>query len=122
MRPLISRRAALRAAGACVALPWLESLAWADEPAAVPKPPVRLGFFAIQSGVNMVDWTPGEAGMAAERSAESHGSGAGGGHAGSSEPDPVRGLAHALELGEAGNVDHRTRPLHPVLEPREAVG
>jgi hypothetical protein len=39
----------------------------------------------------------GEAGMAAERSAESHGSGAGGGHAGSSEPDPVRGLAASAD-------------------------
>ncbi len=35
----------------------------------------------------------GHGGMAAERSSESHGDAAGGGHAESSDPDPVRGLA-----------------------------
>ncbi|HYE07279.1 MAG TPA: DUF1552 domain-containing protein [Planctomycetota bacterium] len=55
---LRSRRSVLRGLGACVALPWLESLAWAEDPAAPVKPPVRLGFFSVPSGIHMADWTP----------------------------------------------------------------
>ncbi|MBA3845245.1 MAG: DUF1552 domain-containing protein [Planctomycetes bacterium] len=55
---LKSRRAVLRGLGACVALPWLESLAWAEDPASPAKPPVRLGFFSVPNGIHMADWTP----------------------------------------------------------------
>ncbi len=55
----------LRGLGACVALPWLESLAWAEDPAAPATPPLRLGFLSVPSGVNMVDWTPAGESLAA---------------------------------------------------------
>ena len=56
----LSRRTLLRGAGAAVALPWLESLAFAQGKAA--RPPVRLGFFYVPNGVHMANWRPAAAG------------------------------------------------------------
>lgn len=51
----VRRRAVLRGLGATLALPWLESLAWAagqpDE-----KPPVRFGSLVFANGVNPYHW------------------------------------------------------------------
>ncbi|MCC6782356.1 MAG: DUF1552 domain-containing protein [Planctomycetes bacterium] len=53
-----SRRAVLRAAGAAIALPWLESLA----PRRCPRVPVRMAFCFMPNGVLPRDWTPMDAG------------------------------------------------------------
>jgi len=42
--------------GAAIALPWFEAMA--ADPKAAGKPPVRMGFFFIPSGVNVPDWMP----------------------------------------------------------------
>lgn len=55
----------------------------------------------------------GPGGMAAERSTDSHGSGASGGHAGSSEPDPVRGLAASADGLTLELATTRLRPGEP---------
>jgi hypothetical protein len=54
----LSRRATLKALGAIVALPWLESFSRATE----VKPPVRLGFCYVPNGVNWRRWHLEEAG------------------------------------------------------------
>lgn len=65
--PHFSRRHALRAAGVCVLLPWLESLGRAasitgrDDEA----PPTRFLFVATPNGAQMDLWTPAEAGTLA---------------------------------------------------------
>jgi len=51
------RRTFLRGFGTALALPWLESLAWA-----APAPPKRLAFLFIPNGVHIDDWTPKEQG------------------------------------------------------------
>lgn len=54
----VTRRTVLKGLGTALALPWLESLAWAaptKQPAAAPR---RLAFFAVPNGVNMAHWTP----------------------------------------------------------------
>src|SRR5689334_18722695 len=55
---LISRRTCLRGLGVALALPLMETMGWADEPAgavgagaAAYKPPVRLGFMYMPHGV-----------------------------------------------------------------------
>lgn len=53
----MTRRTALKGLGTAVALPWLESLAWAA-PAGPAGPPRRLAFFYVPNGVNMENWTP----------------------------------------------------------------
>jgi hypothetical protein len=59
----LSRRAVLRGIGACVALPWMESLAWAMPEAAVSaKPPLRMGIFTVTGGTVTESWVPTEVG------------------------------------------------------------
>lgn len=53
----ITRRAMLRGSGACVALPFLESLARAQE-----TPPVRLFVYVVGGGVYLPMWTIDDAG------------------------------------------------------------
>jgi hypothetical protein len=53
----ITRRAMLRGTGACVALPFLESLARAQE-----TPPVRLFVYVVGGGVYLPAWTIDDAG------------------------------------------------------------
>lgn len=58
-RWLISRRTMLRGAGACLALPLLESMGWAE---LLSKPggklPVRIGFMFMPDGVNTKEFWP----------------------------------------------------------------
>lgn len=57
----VSRRTFLRGAGACVALPWLESLAGAagaSKAAANVKPPIRMGIFTVTGGTVKESWIP----------------------------------------------------------------
>lgn len=49
----ISRRILLRGAGAAVAIPWLDAMAFG---ACAGKPPVRLAFFYVPNGVVMDNW------------------------------------------------------------------
>lgn len=56
---MASRRRILSGMGAMVALPWLESMAWAAAPASPPK---RLAFLYVPNGVHMPDWRPGASG------------------------------------------------------------
>ena len=60
----VSRRTMLRGVGACVALPWLESLAWAEQGAAAAavKPPLRMGIFTVTGGTVSESWVPAQAG------------------------------------------------------------
>lgn len=59
----LSRRGFLRGAGALVALPYLESLAWATTGStAAVKPPLRLGIFTVAGGTVHESWVPKEAG------------------------------------------------------------
>lgn len=55
-----SRRAILRGTGATLALPFLESFAWAangkKDPATTEKAPVRYGCFLFANGVNPFEW------------------------------------------------------------------
>jgi hypothetical protein len=65
MTTRISRRTALKGLGTAVALPWLESLAFAAAPAAataVAGVPKRVAFMYVPNGVNMAHWTPADAG------------------------------------------------------------
>lgn len=61
----ITRRTMLQGLGTAVALPWLESLAFAAAPpgataaAGVPK---RLAFLYVPNGVNMAEWAQADAG------------------------------------------------------------
>ncbi|QDU20513.1 DUF1552 domain-containing protein [Urbifossiella limnaea] len=59
----ISRRTVLRGLGTAVALPWLESLGFAQGTAqAVAAAPKRLAFVYVPNGVNMAQWSPAETG------------------------------------------------------------
>ena len=54
-----SRRRFLRGAGACLALPLMESaLPLALASAAAPQPPLRAAFLAVPDGMNMERWRP----------------------------------------------------------------
>jgi hypothetical protein len=57
-KPLSSRRAFLRGAGATLALPWLPSFAWAQggKAAENAKAPVRYGCLLFANGVNPHEW------------------------------------------------------------------
>src|ERR1041385_4799865 len=56
---LISRRTCLKGIGVSLALPFLESVGFADSPIAKPyKPPVRLGFMYMPHGVIMDQFWP----------------------------------------------------------------
>ena len=58
-----SRRAVLRGLGACVALPWMESLARAVPGTGVaPKPPLRMGIFTVTGGTVSESWVPAATG------------------------------------------------------------
>lgn len=65
MTAAVTRRTMLKGLGTAIALPWLDSLAFAAAPAAstaaagVPK---RLAFVYVPNGVNMAEWTPSETG------------------------------------------------------------
>jgi len=62
-RWLIDRRTCLKGLGACLGLPLLESMGWAERPApAGPKLPVRLGFMYMPDGVNQKDFWPANPG------------------------------------------------------------
>jgi hypothetical protein len=59
MRRQLSRRMILRAAGASLALPWLESLQAADSPEErLKEPPLRMAFLFMPNGVRPDYWTP----------------------------------------------------------------
>jgi len=59
---LINRRTCLKGIGATLALPFLESLSWAEAGKATPfKPPVRLGFMYMPHGVIMDQFWPADA-------------------------------------------------------------
>src|SRR5262245_8958809 len=58
----VSRRALLRGAGACLALPYLESLAFANDRKKEAIPPVRMGIFTVTGGTVSESWVPSEAG------------------------------------------------------------
>jgi len=60
MSRTISRRTMLRGAGAALALPWLEAMAWAE------KPPLRLAWIHVPMGVHLEAWTPKGEGAAFE--------------------------------------------------------
>jgi hypothetical protein len=57
-KPLSSRRAFLRGAGATLTLPWMPSLAWAQggKAAEQAKAPVRYGCLLFANGVNPHEW------------------------------------------------------------------
>jgi hypothetical protein len=56
---LINRRTCLKGIGVSLALPFLESMGWADAPAAKSyRPPVRLGFMYMPHGVIMDQFWP----------------------------------------------------------------
>lgn len=62
----LSRRTVLKAAGASVALPWLEAMTVnVSRAASTPSIPTRLGFFYVPNGVHMPAWRPAVAGEAA---------------------------------------------------------
>src|SRR4051812_11599991 len=63
----LTRRAALRGAGAVLALPFLESWAAslakaAGEPVKAVKPPLRMGIFTVTGGTVLESWRMKEAG------------------------------------------------------------
>jgi hypothetical protein len=59
---LISRRTCLKGIGASLALPFLETMGWADVANGKPaKPPVRLGFMYMPHGVIMEQFWPKDA-------------------------------------------------------------
>jgi Protein of unknown function (DUF1552) len=60
----ISRRAALKGLGACIALPWLEAMTPRAVLGAAAKgtPPLRMAFLYVPNGINMAEWTPKEEG------------------------------------------------------------
>ena len=59
---LISRRACLKGIGATLALPFFESMSWAEPDKGQPyKPPVRLGFMYMPHGVIMDQFWPASA-------------------------------------------------------------
>jgi hypothetical protein len=60
----ISRRAALKGLGACIALPWLEAMTPRTLLGATAKgtAPLRMAFLYVPNGINMTEWTPKEEG------------------------------------------------------------
>lgn len=54
----LSRRAVLRASGACLALPWLDAMIPALGKAATPTAPRRFVLFYCPNGMIMPSWTP----------------------------------------------------------------
>lgn len=67
----VDRRFVLRAAGAALALPWLEAMVptWASRASGAPAPkapPLRLGFVYVPNGAHMPAWTPATEGAAYE--------------------------------------------------------
>ena len=56
----LSRRTVLRGAGAAIALPLLEAMAFRSRSAQAPatKAPTRMAFVYVPNGVHMPDWTP----------------------------------------------------------------
>ncbi len=63
----VSRRTVLQGVGASLALPWLESAAWAAGELAV-KPPVRFGTLLFANGVNLYEWSASGSGDAMQLS------------------------------------------------------
>ena len=61
MNNQIGRRLFLRGAGTCLALPWLESMAWGN----TKVPPRRLVYIYIPNDAHMPAWTPAETGALA---------------------------------------------------------
>src|SRR5450432_3533038 len=57
-----TRRAVLRGIGACVALPWMESLARAMPNVVTAKPPLRMGIFTVTGGTVSESWVPKDVG------------------------------------------------------------
>ncbi len=57
-RGFLSRRALLRGAGVCLALPFMESLAPRALQAAAPSTPLRLVYWMIPNGVLYDRWDP----------------------------------------------------------------
>src|SRR5687768_12741627 len=61
-RSLINRRTCLKGIGVSLALPFLETMGWADAvKGKVVKPPVRLGFMYMPHGVIMEQFWPASA-------------------------------------------------------------
>lgn len=59
IRPSISRRSVLRAAGVAFGLPWLEAMRPASHAlAADTSAPLRLAFLYVPNGMHMPHWTP----------------------------------------------------------------
>lgn len=54
----ISRRRMLKGMGACVALPFLEAMAFGNTGTTYKKPPVRNAFLYMPNGVHPEHWTP----------------------------------------------------------------
>lgn len=59
---LLSRRAALRAAGIALPLPWLSAMISPRARAATARAPRRMAFVYVPNGANMADFTPSAAG------------------------------------------------------------
>ena len=56
---MLSRRTLLKGAGAALALPLLETMGWADQPAALPANyPTRLSFIYVPHGVDNDNFWP----------------------------------------------------------------
>ncbi len=53
---IVSRRTVLKGLGATMALPWLESCAWANGESTSSGPPVRFGTLVFANGVNPYEW------------------------------------------------------------------
>ena len=58
-----NRRMMLRAAGAAIALPWLESMDRASASPLVDRPPVRMCFWYVPNGVHLPTWFPQDSGV-----------------------------------------------------------
>ena len=58
----LSRRNFLRGGGACVALPYLETLVGAAGGAPVVRPPLRMGIFTVTGGTVIEAWMPTQVG------------------------------------------------------------
>jgi len=54
----LARRSFLKAAGATIALPFLDAMVPAFARAEITKPPVRMAFMYVPNGIMMKDWTP----------------------------------------------------------------
>jgi hypothetical protein len=62
---LIDRRTCLKGLGAALALPLLETMGWAETPAATGRAPVRMAFINVPHGVDNANFWPAEARTAA---------------------------------------------------------